>query len=68
MVTIAQGHLRTLTRKMVHAEAGFDVVKQGLQAKANLGYVPDRPYLYPKLTGRELLRFFYFRFFYGKVF
>lgn len=37
--------------------AGFDVVKQGLQAKSNLGYVPDRPYLYPKLTGRELLRF-----------
>jgi ABC-2 type transport system ATP-binding protein len=37
--------------------AGFDVVKQGLEAKARLGYVPDRPYLYPKLTGRELLRF-----------
>ncbi len=37
--------------------AGFDVVKQGLQAKSHLGYVPDRPYLYPKLTGRELLRF-----------
>jgi ABC-2 type transport system ATP-binding protein len=37
--------------------AGFDVVKQGIEAKARLGYVPDRPYLYPKLTGRELLRF-----------
>ena len=37
--------------------SGFDVVKQGLEAKARLGYVPDRPYLYPKLTGRELLRF-----------
>jgi ABC-2 type transport system ATP-binding protein len=36
---------------------GFDVVRQGRQAKASLGYVPDRPYLYPKLTGRELLRF-----------
>jgi ABC-2 type transport system ATP-binding protein len=36
---------------------GFDVVRHGTRAKAALGYVPDRPYLYPKLTGRELLRF-----------
>ncbi len=35
----------------------FDVQKQPLQAKSNLGYVPDTPNLYPKLTGRELLRF-----------
>ena len=26
-------------------------------AKALTGYVPDRPYLYEKLTGRELLQF-----------
>lgn len=37
--------------------AGFDVVKQATEAKAHLGYVPDRPYLYQKLSGRELLRF-----------
>ncbi len=37
--------------------AGFDVVAQGHKAKSLLGYVPDRPYLYPKLTGRELVRF-----------
>jgi ABC-2 type transport system ATP-binding protein len=37
--------------------AGFDVQKQSLQAKAACGYVPDEPNLYPKLTGRELLRF-----------
>lgn len=37
--------------------AGFDVVKQSVEAKARMGYVPDRPYLYQKLTGRELLRF-----------
>jgi len=37
--------------------AGFDVVKDGVKAKASMGYVPDRPYLYKKLTGRELLRF-----------
>jgi ABC-2 type transport system ATP-binding protein len=36
--------------------AGFDVVRDGIKAKARLGYVPDRPYLYQKLTGRELLR------------
>ena len=37
--------------------AGHDVVKAGPKAKAQLGYVPDRPYLYQKLSGRELLRF-----------
>ena len=37
--------------------AGFDVIRQSVAAKARLGYVPDRPYLYQKLTGRELLRF-----------
>jgi ABC-2 type transport system ATP-binding protein len=37
--------------------AGFDVVREGRAAKARLGYVPDRPYLYGKLTARELLRF-----------
>ena len=36
---------------------GFDIVRQGKRAKALFGYIPDRPYLYPKLTGRELLRF-----------
>jgi ABC-2 type transport system ATP-binding protein len=36
---------------------GHDVVRAPLKAKAALGYVPDRPYLYPKLTARELLRF-----------
>src|ERR1044071_4035919 len=33
---------------------GHDV---GVDAKAITGYVPDRPYLYEKLTGRELLHF-----------
>jgi ABC-2 type transport system ATP-binding protein len=36
---------------------GLDVVKEGLRIKAMTGYVPDRPFLYEKLTGRELLRF-----------
>jgi ABC-2 type transport system ATP-binding protein len=37
--------------------AGFDIQHQPLQAKAAIGYVPDEPNLYPKLTGRELLHF-----------
>lgn len=37
--------------------AGYDVQTQPIQAKAASGYVPDTPNLYPKLTGRELLRF-----------
>ena len=37
--------------------AGYDVQAESLQAKAASGYVPDTPNLYPKLSGRELLRF-----------
>jgi ABC-2 type transport system ATP-binding protein len=37
--------------------AGYDVTSQSLQAKSVSGYVPDTPNLYPKLSGRELLRF-----------
>ena len=34
-----------------------DVVKEPLVAKAKLGYIPDRPFIYEKLTGSEFLRF-----------
>jgi len=34
---------------------GFDIVSQPLEAKKNFGYVPENPYLYDKLTGREFL-------------
>ncbi|MFN3265294.1 MAG: ABC transporter ATP-binding protein [Deinococcales bacterium] len=37
--------------------AGFDVWKEPVKAKGVFGYIPDRPYLYGKLTARELLRF-----------
>jgi ABC-2 type transport system ATP-binding protein len=37
--------------------AGHDVGSDGARTKAIVGYVPDRPYLYEKLTGRELLQF-----------
>ena len=36
---------------------GIDVIREPVRAKAAIGYVPDRPYLYEKLTGRELLHF-----------
>jgi ABC-2 type transport system ATP-binding protein len=36
---------------------GIDVIHDPVRAKSVIGYVPDRPYLYEKLTGRELLHF-----------
>ncbi|TMD14504.1 MAG: ABC transporter ATP-binding protein [Chloroflexi bacterium] len=37
--------------------AGFDLLRQGEAAKARIGYVPDTPVLYERLTGREFLEF-----------
>jgi len=37
--------------------AGFDVVKSSLEVKKIIGYLPDEPFLYAKLTGREFLKF-----------
>lgn len=36
---------------------GYDIVEQAAAAKALVGYVPDTPYLYDKLTGREFVHF-----------
>ncbi len=36
---------------------GFDVVTETREATAVIGYVPDQPFLYDKLTGREILQF-----------
>jgi ABC-2 type transport system ATP-binding protein len=36
---------------------GYDVSRQGDQARQIISYVPDQPYLYDKLTGREFLQF-----------
>src|SRR5271154_2122344 len=36
---------------------GYDVVRDSQRASRLLGYVPDVPYLYDKLTGREFLQF-----------
>ena len=34
---------------------GYPICTDGLPAKAQLAYVPDQPFLYEKLTGREFL-------------
>ena len=36
---------------------GVDVNTDPMTAKAALGYIPDRPFIYDKLTGAEFLRF-----------
>jgi ABC-2 type transport system ATP-binding protein len=36
---------------------GIDIVRQPMLAKAKLGFIPDRPFVYDKLTGVEFLRF-----------
>ena len=37
--------------------AGFALAREPLEAKRRLGFVPDRPFLYDRLTGREFLEF-----------
>jgi ABC-2 type transport system ATP-binding protein len=36
---------------------GIDIQQEPEKAKSKIGFIPDRPYLYEKLTGREFLRF-----------
>jgi ABC-2 type transport system ATP-binding protein len=36
---------------------GVDLLAQPMAAKARLGFIPDRPFVYEKLTGGEFLRF-----------
>jgi ABC-2 type transport system ATP-binding protein len=37
--------------------AGFDIATETREASLRVGYVPDEPYLYDKLSGREFLQF-----------
>src|SRR2546421_299559 len=37
--------------------AGFELANQGQEARQRISYVPDQPFLYEKLTGREILSF-----------
>lgn len=36
---------------------GYDIRQQPIEAKRIIGFIPDRPFIYQKLTGREFLRF-----------
>lgn len=36
---------------------GYDIRKNPIEAKFLMGVIPDRPYVYGKLTGREFLQF-----------
>ncbi|MEE8344193.1 MAG: ATP-binding cassette domain-containing protein, partial [Woeseiaceae bacterium] len=36
---------------------GYDIQKNPIEAKRVIGFVPDNPYLYEKLTGGEFLEF-----------
>ncbi len=36
---------------------GINLLKHPIDAKSKLGYIPDRPFVYDKLTGAEFLRF-----------
>ena len=36
---------------------GFDTAAQPVEAKSTLAYIPDQPFLYDKLTGREFMYF-----------
>jgi ABC-2 type transport system ATP-binding protein len=36
---------------------GIDILRRPLEAKSRLGFIPDRPFVYDKLTGGEFLRF-----------
>ena len=36
---------------------GHDLIRQPTAAKRHLGFIPDRPFVYEKLTGAEFLRF-----------
>jgi len=37
--------------------AGIDIQQEPEKAKRKIGFIPDRPYLYEKLTGMEFLKF-----------
>jgi ABC-2 type transport system ATP-binding protein len=44
------------TRGTIHID-GVDIVEEPVKSRRRVGYIPDRPYLYDKLTAREFLAF-----------
>lgn len=44
------------TAGRIHVD-GIDIVEEPVESRRRIGYIPDRPYLYEKLTAREFLQF-----------
>jgi ABC-2 type transport system ATP-binding protein len=53
------GLLRPTAGTVVYDDSGqrLDIQKDSLEIRKRIGYIPDAPFLYEKLTGREHLRF-----------
>ena len=54
-VKILSGIMRPTSGRVV--VAGHDVEERPLDAKRAMAYIPDEPFVYPKLTGWEFMRF-----------
>jgi ABC-2 type transport system ATP-binding protein len=54
-IKMSTGLLRPTSGRVL--VAGHDLQQDPLAAKKLLGYIPDHPFLYDKLSGREMLRF-----------
>ena len=54
-IKMIAGLLRPSAGKV--AVCGADTVRDPIEARRPIGYVPDQPYIYEKLSGREFLRF-----------
>lgn len=54
-IRMIAGVLRPTAGRVV--VGGHDMVANPIAAKRKIGYIPDRPFLYDKLTGAEFLRF-----------
>jgi ABC-2 type transport system ATP-binding protein len=54
-VKILSGIMRPTSGRV--SVAGCDVARDPLGAKRAMAYIPDEPFVYPKLTGWEFLRF-----------
>lgn len=54
-IRMVAGILETTSGTIV--VGGHDLAGEPMSARARIGYIPDRPFLYEKLTGGEFLRF-----------
>ena len=54
-IRVMMGILRATSGRVTLG--GYDIEREAEQAKAITGFVPDRPFLYEKLSGSEFLKF-----------